>query len=104
MNRRQFLATLGIGAPAAVLAAKAGLLERARTYFFAPKQGWIYNASPKQIAALTYDDLRLFGGGGVKMVMITNPGGVGHAWVHRALEQQYMRPLTVAMDRDSHLF
>lgn len=40
MNRRQFLASLGIGAPAAVVAAKVGLFERVRKYFFAPKQGW----------------------------------------------------------------
>lgn len=40
MNRRQFLASLGIGAPAAVLATKTGLAERAIKYFFAPRGGW----------------------------------------------------------------
>lgn len=41
MDRRQFLASLGIGAPAAVLAAKTGLFERVRSYFFAPRGGWL---------------------------------------------------------------
>lgn len=40
MNRRAFLASLGIGLPSAVLAEKLGLAERVRSYFFAPKQGW----------------------------------------------------------------
>ena len=55
MNRRQFLASLGIGAPAAVLAAKMGLLERVRSYFFAPKRGWIFNADPARIDDLTLE-------------------------------------------------
>lgn len=55
MNRRQFLASLGIGAPAAVLEAKLGLVERVRKYFFAPKCGWkpedLYLASMRLTAA-----------------------------------------------------
>ncbi len=50
MNRRQFLASVGIGAPAALLAAKLGLYERVRSYFFAPKFGWpgISGVRPQQ--------------------------------------------------------
>jgi hypothetical protein len=40
MNRRRFLALLAVGAPAAVVAEKLGLIERARSYFFAPRGGW----------------------------------------------------------------
>jgi hypothetical protein len=40
MNRRRFLALLAVGAPATVVAEKLGLLERARSYFFAPRGGW----------------------------------------------------------------
>lgn len=45
MNRRKFLASLGIGAPAAVVAAKMGAFEAARKYFFAPKGGWRYDGT-----------------------------------------------------------
>lgn len=41
MNRRQFLAFLSVGAAAATVAPHVGLLERIRSYFFAPRGGWL---------------------------------------------------------------
>lgn len=38
MNRRNFLSLVALGAPAAVIAPKLGLIERARKYFFAPSR------------------------------------------------------------------
>lgn len=40
MNRRAFLSLFAVGAPAAVVAEKLGLVERLRSYFFAPRGGW----------------------------------------------------------------
>jgi hypothetical protein len=40
MNRRRFLSLLALGAPATVVAEKVGLIEKVRTYFFAPPGGW----------------------------------------------------------------
>lgn len=40
MNRRSFLHIFGAGLPAVVVAEKFGLIERVRSYFFAPKGGW----------------------------------------------------------------
>jgi hypothetical protein len=40
MNRRSFLKLFGAGLPAVAVAEKLGLIERARSYFFAPKGGW----------------------------------------------------------------
>ena len=71
MNRREFLATLGIGAPAAVVAAKAGLFERVRSYFFAPKGGW--QLTSKQLEFVTGRmPNALYGGarGGGKLVSL----------------------------------
>ena len=41
MDRRKFLSLFALGAPAAVVAEKLGLLERMRSYFFAPRGGWV---------------------------------------------------------------
>jgi hypothetical protein len=40
MDRRRFLSLLAVGAPAAIVAERVGLLEKMRTYFFAPRAGW----------------------------------------------------------------
>lgn len=40
MNRRNFLRLFGTGLPALAVAEKIGLVERVRSYFFAPKGGW----------------------------------------------------------------
>jgi hypothetical protein len=40
MNRRNFLRLFGAGLPAVVVAEKIGLIERVRSYFFAPAGGW----------------------------------------------------------------
>jgi len=40
IDRRRFLSLLALGAPAAVVAEKLGLLSRLKTYFFAPRGGW----------------------------------------------------------------
>jgi hypothetical protein len=40
MNRRSFLKLVGAGLPAVVVAEKVGLIERVRSYFFAPAAGW----------------------------------------------------------------
>ena len=41
MDRRGFLKLFGTGLPAAVVCEKVGLLERVRSYFFAPAAGWV---------------------------------------------------------------
>jgi hypothetical protein len=40
MDRRSFLKVLGAGLPAIAIAEKVGLIERVRSYFFAPAAGW----------------------------------------------------------------
>jgi hypothetical protein len=40
MNRRSFLKLVSAGLPAVAVAEKIGLIERVRSYFFAPKGGW----------------------------------------------------------------
>lgn len=47
MDRRKFISLLTLGCPATVVAEKLGLVDRIRSYFFAPKGGWgFYKVAP----------------------------------------------------------
>jgi hypothetical protein len=78
MDRRKFLSMLAVGAPAAVIAPKLGLIEKARKYFFAPDVGWTISGS----------------------LYVRYPNA---EQIAMQLED-YMRVITRQMQRDSRLF
>lgn len=99
MNRRQFLAFLSVGAAAATVAPHVGLLERIRSYFFAPRGGWLSRPLPNQIDFLsTSHAYTLYGGaaGGGKMLRIAD--------IDRLVRDYYQPAIVAHMNRDSLLF
>ena len=57
MNRRGFLKLLGAGLPATVVAEKIGLVEKVRSYFFAPAGGWYGGIAVQDVLALQLETM-----------------------------------------------
>src|SRR5579859_7506574 len=91
MDRRRFLSMLAVGAAASVVAPKMGILERLRSYFFAPRGGWL--TLPRTGADFTlYTGAR---GGGKTLTLLQ---------LHELIQKYYSPAIVAAMNTDSVLF
>lgn len=90
MNRRAFLSFLAVGAAVSTVAPHAGFLEKIRSYFFAPRGGWLQTD-------LLRPGFAIHGGtrGGCKMLTLSE--------LDRLVQEYYGAPIVAHMLSDSVL-